>query len=113
MLAVHCVAPVNVPCFIDLMSYFASPTAAPSSIARLCLRGDANIKRHCDAPLIYGRFFYAEVLLLDKRTRILDGFCGASCPWSRDHVLSRLERVWGPGDGRPVEELKVAIDQVS
>ncbi|CAM9204107.1 unnamed protein product, partial [Sphacelaria rigidula] len=31
---------------------------------------------------------------------------------SRDHVLSRLERVWGPGDGRPVEELKVAIDQL-
>lgn len=31
----------------------------------------------------------------------------------RDHVLSRLEHVWGPGDGRPVEELKVAIDQVS
>lgn len=32
---------------------------------------------------------------------------------SRDHVLSRLEHVWGPGDGRPVEDLKVAIDQVS
>ncbi|CAN0320601.1 unnamed protein product, partial [Laminaria digitata] len=31
----------------------------------------------------------------------------------RDHVLSRLEHVWGPGDGRPVEDLKVAIDQVS
>lgn len=31
----------------------------------------------------------------------------------RDHVLSRLERVWGPGDGRPVEDLKVAIDQVN
>lgn len=35
----------------------------------------------------------------------------ASC--TRDHVLSRLEHVWGPGDGRPVEELKVSIDQVS
>lgn len=31
----------------------------------------------------------------------------------RDHVLSRLEHVWGPGDGRPVQDLKVAIDQVS
>lgn len=31
---------------------------------------------------------------------------------SRDHALSRVERVWGPGDGRPVEELKVAIDQL-
>lgn len=27
-------------------------------------------------------------------------------------VCGRLERVWGPGDGRPVEELKVAIDQL-
>ena len=31
---------------------------------------------------------------------------------TRDHVLSRLEHVWGPGDGRPVGDLKVAIDQV-
>ncbi|CAM9227575.1 unnamed protein product [Choristocarpus tenellus] len=37
---------------------------------------------------------------------------GARRMLSRDHVLSRLERVWGPGDGRPVEELKVAIDQL-
>ncbi len=22
---------------------------------------------------------------------------------NRDHMLSRVERVWGPGDGRPVE----------
>lgn len=39
-------------------------------------------------------------------------FC-AGGDGSRDHVLSRLEHVWGPGDGRPVEDLKVAIDQVS
>lgn len=31
---------------------------------------------------------------------------------SRDHGGARLERVWGPGDGRPVEELKVALDQL-
>ncbi|CAN0381768.1 unnamed protein product [Ectocarpus sp. 12 AP-2014] len=37
---------------------------------------------------------------------------GARRLLSRDHVLSRLEHVWGPGDGRPVEELKVAIDQL-
>ncbi|CAM9519282.1 unnamed protein product [Chrysoparadoxa australica] len=37
---------------------------------------------------------------------------GARRLLSRDHVLSRLEKVWGPGDGRPVEELKVAIDQL-
>ena len=31
---------------------------------------------------------------------------------SRDHGSARLERVWGPGDGRPVEDMKVAIDQL-
>jgi programmed cell death protein 4 len=31
---------------------------------------------------------------------------------SRDHGGSKLEKIWGPGDGRPVEELKVAIDQL-
>ncbi|CAM9340282.1 unnamed protein product [Ascophyllum nodosum] len=37
---------------------------------------------------------------------------GARRLLSRDHVLSRLEHVWGPGDGRPVGDLKVAIDQL-
>jgi programmed cell death protein 4 len=31
---------------------------------------------------------------------------------SREHCTARLERVWGPGDGRPVEELKVDMDQL-
>jgi programmed cell death protein 4 len=31
---------------------------------------------------------------------------------SREHCTARLERVWGPGDGRPIEELKVAMDQM-
>lgn len=31
---------------------------------------------------------------------------------SRDHGGARLEHSWGPGDGRPVEELKIAIDQL-
>lgn len=31
---------------------------------------------------------------------------------SINHGTARLERGWGPGDGRPVEELKVAIDQL-
>eukprot|EP00953_Heterococcus_sp_UTEX-ZZ885_P024473 13384-Heterococcus_DN1.PRE.2 len=44
-----------------------------------------------------------------ERSDIVDG---ARRLLSRDHVISRLERVWGPGDGRPVEELKVAIDQL-
>lgn len=29
---------------------------------------------------------------------------------SRDHQHSRVEKIWGPGDGRPVDELKEAID---
>ncbi|EEC43664.1 predicted protein [Phaeodactylum tricornutum CCAP 1055/1] len=31
---------------------------------------------------------------------------------SREHCTARLERVWGPGDGRPVEELKIEMDQL-
>jgi programmed cell death protein 4 len=31
---------------------------------------------------------------------------------SREHCTARLERVWGPGDGRPVSELKVEMDQM-
>mmetsp|Transcript_12780 Transcript_12780/g.23652 ORF Transcript_12780/g.23652 Transcript_12780/m.23652 type:complete len:145 (-) Transcript_12780:196-630(-) len=29
---------------------------------------------------------------------------------SRDHLGSRVERIWGPGDGRSVPELKAAMD---
>jgi len=31
---------------------------------------------------------------------------------SREHCTARLEKVWGPGDGRPVAELKDTIDQL-
>jgi programmed cell death protein 4 len=31
---------------------------------------------------------------------------------SQHHAGAKLEHSWGPGDGRPVEELKVAIDQL-
>ena len=31
---------------------------------------------------------------------------------SREHCTARLERVWVPGDGRPVAELKVEMDQI-
>jgi programmed cell death protein 4 len=31
---------------------------------------------------------------------------------SQHHAGAKLERSWGPGDGRPVEEMKVTIDQV-
>ena len=31
---------------------------------------------------------------------------------TREHCGVRLERVWGPGDGRPVADLKVAMDQL-
>jgi len=31
---------------------------------------------------------------------------------TREHCTARLEKVWGPGDGRPVAELKTVIDQL-
>ena len=31
---------------------------------------------------------------------------------SREHCTARLEKVWGPGDGRPVSELKEVVDQL-
>jgi programmed cell death protein 4 len=31
---------------------------------------------------------------------------------SRDHGSAKLERIWGPGDGRPVEEMKVEVVQI-
>ena len=31
---------------------------------------------------------------------------------SHNHSGALLEHVWGPGDGRPVEALKVAVDQL-
>lgn len=31
---------------------------------------------------------------------------------SREHCTARLEKVWGPGDGRPVKELKKDMDQL-
>eukprot|EP00565_Helicotheca_tamesis_P007382 CAMPEP_0185727044 /NCGR_PEP_ID=MMETSP1171-20130828/2838_1 /TAXON_ID=374046 /ORGANISM="Helicotheca tamensis, Strain CCMP826" /LENGTH=462 /DNA_ID=CAMNT_0028395525 /DNA_START=189 /DNA_END=1577 /DNA_ORIENTATION=+ len=31
---------------------------------------------------------------------------------SREHCTARLEKVWGPGDGRPVSELKAEMDQL-
>lgn len=31
---------------------------------------------------------------------------------NREHSTARLERVWGPGDGRPVEELKKDMDHL-
>jgi len=31
---------------------------------------------------------------------------------SREHCTARLEKVWGPGDGRPVSDLKIVIDQL-
>ena len=31
---------------------------------------------------------------------------------TREHSTARLEKVWGPGDGRPVAELKVEMDNM-
>ena len=30
----------------------------------------------------------------------------------REHCIARLEKIWGPGDGRPVTELKETMDQL-
>ena len=29
---------------------------------------------------------------------------------SREHCTARLDKIWGPGDGRPVPKLKVILD---
>ena len=31
---------------------------------------------------------------------------------NREHSTARLEKIWGPGDGRPVQELKQDMDQL-
>jgi len=31
---------------------------------------------------------------------------------SQNHAGAKLEKIWGPGDGRPVEEMKIAVDQL-
>eukprot|EP00934_Nitzschia_sp_Nitz4_P000212 Nitzschia sp. Nitz4//scaffold13_size275219//121868//123456//NITZ4_000871-RA/size275219-augustus-gene-0.263-mRNA-1//-1//CDS//3329536005//212//frame0 len=31
---------------------------------------------------------------------------------TREHSTARLEKVWGPGDGRPVEEIKIEMEQL-
>lgn len=31
---------------------------------------------------------------------------------TKNHGLTKIEKVWGPGDGRPVSELKVIVDQI-
>eukprot|EP00633_Aureoumbra_lagunensis_P002765 CAMPEP_0197291176 /NCGR_PEP_ID=MMETSP0890-20130614/11726_1 /TAXON_ID=44058 ORGANISM="Aureoumbra lagunensis, Strain CCMP1510" /NCGR_SAMPLE_ID=MMETSP0890 /ASSEMBLY_ACC=CAM_ASM_000533 /LENGTH=421 /DNA_ID=CAMNT_0042763809 /DNA_START=126 /DNA_END=1391 /DNA_ORIENTATION=- len=40
--------------------------------------------------------------IVQKATRVL----------SRDHAGAKLERIWGPGDGRETSDLKIAVDQL-
>jgi hypothetical protein len=53
---------------------------------------------------IFSTYFYLHIggEIVDHAKRML----------SHNHSGALLEHVWGPGDGRPVEDLKVAVDQL-
>lgn len=53
--------------------------------------------------------FLADTVVCTLGREVVDH---AKLMLSRDHAGAKLERSWGPGDGRPVDELKVAIDQL-
>lgn len=53
--------------------------------------------------------FLADTVVCALGREVVDA---AKLMLSRDHAGAKLERSWGPGDGRPVEELKVSIDQL-
>mmetsp|Transcript_22044 Transcript_22044/g.32203 ORF Transcript_22044/g.32203 Transcript_22044/m.32203 type:complete len:449 (+) Transcript_22044:141-1487(+) len=70
-----------------------------------------------DAKGIVGAFLARAVVdevlppaFLSNRTGVV--IEGAVRLLSREHCGVRLEKVWGPGDGRPVSELKVVMDQL-
>lgn len=53
--------------------------------------------------------FLSDIVVCNLGGEIVDH---AKRMLSRDHSGAKLEHSWGPGDGRPVEEMKVAIDQL-
>lgn len=53
--------------------------------------------------------FLMDPLVMQLGGSIVDN---AKKKLSINHATARLEKGWGPGDGRPVDELKVAIDQL-
>jgi programmed cell death protein 4 len=75
-----------------------------------------------NAPHILSSFIARAVIdeilppsfLSDSVVRNLGGDIieSAKIMLSQDHAGAKLEKIWGPGDGRPVEEMKVAVDQL-
>jgi programmed cell death protein 4 len=53
--------------------------------------------------------FLADSVVCNLGKEVVDQ---AKLMLSRDHGSAKLEHSWGPGDGRPVEEMKVSIDQI-
>jgi len=75
-----------------------------------------------DAKAMVGSFLARAVVdevlapaFLSNRNNTHPGDCvveKAVSLLSREHCTARLEKVWGPGDGRPVSELKEIMDQL-
>lgn len=75
-----------------------------------------------DAQAMVGSFLARAVVdevlapaFLSNRNNTHPGDCvveKAVSLLSREHCTARLEKVWGPGDGRPVTELKEIMDQL-
>jgi programmed cell death protein 4 len=53
--------------------------------------------------------FLSDVVVRNLGGEVIDA---AILLLSRHHTGAKLERIWGPGDGRPVAEMKVSIDQL-
>lgn len=53
--------------------------------------------------------FIADPVVANLGGEIVDH---AKVMLSRDHAGAKLERVWGPGDGRSVDAMKEAVDQL-
>jgi programmed cell death protein 4 len=63
----------------------------------------------CVADEVLNPSFLIDPIICNLGGAIIDH---AKRMLSRDHAGARLEKIWGPGDGRPVEELKIAVDSI-
>lgn len=67
----------------------------------------ATFIARCVVDEILPPSFLADVVVCSLGGDIVDH---AKRMLSREHMGARLERAWGPGDGRPVSEMKVDVD---
>lgn len=67
----------------------------------------ATFIARCVVDEILPPSFLSDVIVRSLGGDIIDH---AKRMLSRDHMGARLEHCWGPGDGRPVSEMKVAVD---